>query len=122
MCNAEVNETCKTVLQIFSPAHTMPKLCGKCQKNKAVLKRPKTLEQICRECFFEIFEDEIHQTIVSAKLFKKGEKVAIAASGIIIFLELSICKCVLILITKKLCSLPVLKISEIVNLILIICF
>ena len=62
----------------------MPKLCGRCNKNRAVLKRPKTLEQICRECFFEVFEDEIHQTIVNAKLFKPGEKVAIAASGIIL--------------------------------------
>ncbi len=82
----------------------MPKLCGKCQKNKAVLKRPKTLEQICRECFFEIFEEEIHQTIVSAKLFKKGEKVAIAASGILIVPEL-FCKCVKFK-SLEICSLP----------------
>jgi cytoplasmic tRNA 2-thiolation protein 1 len=33
------------------------------------------------ECFFTVFEEEIHYTIVSNKLFKPGEKVAIAASG-----------------------------------------
>ena len=37
--------------------------------------------QLCRECFYEVFEEEVHQTIVSNKLFKAGEKVAIGASG-----------------------------------------
>jgi cytoplasmic tRNA 2-thiolation protein 1 len=36
---------------------------------------------ICRECFYRVFEDEIHEAIVSTKLFKRGERVAIAASG-----------------------------------------
>lgn len=55
--------------------------CGWCKDAKAVLKRPKTGALICKECFYEQFEDEIHQTIVSNKLFKRGERVAIAASG-----------------------------------------
>ena len=37
--------------------------------------------QLCRECFYEVFEEEVHQTIVRNKLFKAGEKVAIGASG-----------------------------------------
>lgn len=37
--------------------------------------------QICRECFFSVFEDEIHNTIVENSLFKPGERVAVAASG-----------------------------------------
>lgn len=37
--------------------------------------------QICRECFYIVFEDEIHQTIVENSLFKAGERVAIGASG-----------------------------------------
>lgn len=36
---------------------------------------------MCKECFYEAFEDEIHDTIVSAKLFKPGQRVAVAASG-----------------------------------------
>ena len=36
---------------------------------------------VCMECFFIVFEEEIHHTIVSNDLFKRGEKVAIAASG-----------------------------------------
>jgi len=58
-----------------------PKLCAYCQKQKPALKRPKTGDMVCRECFFVRFEDEIHETIVKNKLFKRGERVAIAASG-----------------------------------------
>uniref|UniRef100_A0A0E0C491 Cytoplasmic tRNA 2-thiolation protein 1 C-terminal domain-containing protein n=1 Tax=Oryza meridionalis TaxID=40149 RepID=A0A0E0C491_9ORYZ len=34
-----------------------------------------------RECFYIVFEDEIHQTIVENNLFKPGDRVAIGASG-----------------------------------------
>ncbi|PNW71715.1 hypothetical protein CHLRE_16g666100v5 [Chlamydomonas reinhardtii] len=46
-----------------------------------MLNRPKTQEQVCRECFFTAFEEEVHQTIVDNKLFKHGERLAVAASG-----------------------------------------
>jgi hypothetical protein len=59
----------------------MVKLCVLCAKNRAVLKRPKTGQQICQECFFYVFETEIHHTIQDTQLFKRGEKVAIGASG-----------------------------------------
>ncbi|KAI9141238.1 hypothetical protein BKA69DRAFT_1028768 [Paraphysoderma sedebokerense] len=59
----------------------MPKLCILCQTNRAVLKRPKTGQQICKPCFYTVFETEIHHTIIDNQLFKKGERVAIAASG-----------------------------------------
>ncbi|GIM11593.1 hypothetical protein Vretimale_15091, partial [Volvox reticuliferus] len=58
-----------------------PRSCIKCQSSKAMLKRPKTQEQVCRGCFFTLFEEEVHETIVQTKLFKPGERVAIAASG-----------------------------------------
>uniref|UniRef100_A0A3Q4FZY0 Cytosolic thiouridylase subunit 1 homolog (S. pombe) n=1 Tax=Neolamprologus brichardi TaxID=32507 RepID=A0A3Q4FZY0_NEOBR len=59
----------------------MPVQCSSCSEKRAVLKRPKTGHSLCKECFFWAFEEEIHQTIVSAKLFKPGESVGIAASG-----------------------------------------
>lgn len=59
----------------------MVQLCGRCNSQKAALRRPKTFVQLCQECFFQVFEDEVHQTIVTNKLFKPGEKVAIGASG-----------------------------------------
>jgi len=59
----------------------MVKFCGLCKVQKAILKRPKTGDMICKECFFRVFEEEIHHTIISNNLFKPGERVAIAASG-----------------------------------------
>lgn len=56
-------------------------LCSWCQKTNAALRRPKTGATICKECFYEQFELEVHQTITENKLFKAGDKVAIAASG-----------------------------------------
>ncbi|EST09020.1 tRNA(Ile)-lysidine/2-thiocytidine synthase [Kalmanozyma brasiliensis GHG001] len=58
-----------------------PKLCVICNAERAVLRRPKTAQQICRECFFYVFETEVHHTIVSNNLFKRGDRVAIGASG-----------------------------------------
>uniref|UniRef100_A0A061QUI8 Cytoplasmic tRNA 2-thiolation protein 1 n=1 Tax=Tetraselmis sp. GSL018 TaxID=582737 RepID=A0A061QUI8_9CHLO len=59
----------------------MPRLCQKCGLARPALKRPKTFEQLCKECFFTCFESEVHNTIQSNKLFKPGDKVAIGASG-----------------------------------------
>jgi cytoplasmic tRNA 2-thiolation protein 1 len=59
----------------------MVRNCVICNCRKAALKRPKTGEMICKECFFYVFETEIHTTIINNKLFRRGEKVAIAASG-----------------------------------------
>ncbi|KAH6894306.1 hypothetical protein B0T10DRAFT_480134 [Thelonectria olida] len=58
-----------------------PTSCVRCQKNRAVVKRPKNHHKLCRECFIKVFEDEVHHTITSSKLFFPGEKVAIGASG-----------------------------------------
>lgn len=54
--------------------------CRYCDQ-KACLKRPKTGDALCKECFYKAFEEEIHFTISSAKLFNPGDKVAIGASG-----------------------------------------
>ncbi|PHH66559.1 hypothetical protein CDD81_7034 [Ophiocordyceps australis] len=60
----------------------MPPLpCVRCRGDRAVVKRPKNHEKLCRECFLTVFEDEVHHTITSSKLFFSGEKVAIGASG-----------------------------------------
>ncbi|OCB86529.1 hypothetical protein A7U60_g6425 [Sanghuangporus baumii] len=58
-----------------------PRSCALCHKAKAILKRPKTGQQICKECFFYVFETEVHNTITDAKLFDPGDRVAIGASG-----------------------------------------
>lgn len=56
-------------------------LCQLCHGRKAVVKRPKNLQKLCKECFYVVFETEIHNTIVEAGLFHRGERVAIGASG-----------------------------------------
>ena len=56
-------------------------VCVYCADAPAVLKRPKTSDLICRSCFLARFEEEVHDTITSQRLFRAGERVAIAASG-----------------------------------------
>ncbi|KAL1747743.1 hypothetical protein HDZ31DRAFT_31141 [Schizophyllum fasciatum] len=58
-----------------------PKTCALCKTAKAILRRPKTGQQICKDCFFYVFETEVHNTIVDARLFQRGNRVAIGASG-----------------------------------------
>ena len=36
---------------------------------------------MCKECFFSVFEEEIHRTIINGNLFTAGDRVAIGASG-----------------------------------------
>ncbi len=50
----------------------MVRLCGHCGMQRA---------QLCRECFYAALEEEVHQTITGARLFRPGERVAVAASG-----------------------------------------
>ncbi|KAF7531343.1 hypothetical protein G7054_g8979 [Neopestalotiopsis clavispora] len=58
-----------------------PALCAICKTQRAMIKRPKNHQKLCKSCFIQIFEDEVHHTITSSKLFYSGEKVAIGASG-----------------------------------------
>jgi cytoplasmic tRNA 2-thiolation protein 1 len=58
-----------------------PVLCELCKTQRALIKRPKNHQKLCKACFLQIFEDEVHHTISSSKLFYPGEKVAIGASG-----------------------------------------
>uniref|UniRef100_A0A060TCQ2 Cytoplasmic tRNA 2-thiolation protein 1 n=1 Tax=Blastobotrys adeninivorans TaxID=409370 RepID=A0A060TCQ2_BLAAD len=59
----------------------LKRVCEICHSEKPSLKRPKTGQKICKQCFFNVFETEIHNTIVDTNLFYRGEKVAIGASG-----------------------------------------
>lgn len=59
----------------------MGRTCSACNANRAAVKRPKTGAAVCKECFFQQFEDEVHETIISHELFERGDRVAIGASG-----------------------------------------
>ena len=67
----------------FSPTtSTMaPTTCFNCKEARAVIIRPKNRHKLCRACFLDVFETEVHETITSTNLFYPGERVAIGASG-----------------------------------------
>ena len=58
-----------------------PTTCGLCNDARAVVIRPKNHDKVCKTCFVKVFENEVHETIVSSSLFQRGERVAIGASG-----------------------------------------
>lgn len=58
-----------------------PTPCQRCQTARALIVRPKNHQRLCKSCFLDIFESEIHHTITSNALFYPGEQVAIGASG-----------------------------------------
>ncbi|CAG5158748.1 uncharacterized protein ALTATR162_LOCUS5235 [Alternaria atra] len=58
-----------------------PSPCALCKVNRALILRPKDHSKLCKTCFISVFETEIHHTITTNSLFKRGEKVAIGASG-----------------------------------------
>ena len=58
-----------------------PALCAVCQVERALIKRPKNHQKLCKRCFIQIFEDEVHHTITSSNIFFPGERIAIGASG-----------------------------------------
>ncbi|VDM66450.1 unnamed protein product [Strongylus vulgaris] len=51
-----------------------------CSSN-AVVKRALDEAPLCAKCFTEGFERHVHETISAANLFRRGERVAIGASG-----------------------------------------
>ena len=58
-----------------------PAPCALCHVNRALIIRPKNHQKLCKACFINIFESEIHNTIRANSLFSPGERVAIGASG-----------------------------------------
>lgn len=58
-----------------------PPLCAICETARALVKRPKNGQKLCKACFITIFEEEIHHTITTMKLFSPGDRIAIGASG-----------------------------------------
>ncbi|KAF7719959.1 Cytoplasmic tRNA 2-thiolation protein 1 [Penicillium ucsense] len=58
-----------------------PTACFNCKEARAVIIRPKNRHKLCRACFLQVFETEVHETIIGTNLFYPGERVAIGASG-----------------------------------------
>ncbi|KAF1984212.1 PP-loop ATPase superfamily protein [Aulographum hederae CBS 113979] len=58
-----------------------PSPCALCHTNRALILRPKNHQKLCKPCFINTFEAEIHHIITANKLFHRGERIAIGASG-----------------------------------------
>lgn len=58
-----------------------PVPCAICKASRALIIRPKNHQKLCKACFIEVFEAEIHHTITSTSLFSPGDRIAIGASG-----------------------------------------
>jgi cytoplasmic tRNA 2-thiolation protein 1 len=58
-----------------------PVPCAICKTSRALIIRPKNHQKLCKTCFITIFEEEIHHTITSTKLFSPEDRIAIGASG-----------------------------------------
>ena len=58
-----------------------PTPCALCHTSRALIIRPKNHQKLCKTCFLNLFETEIHNTITSNSLFHPGERIAIGASG-----------------------------------------
>jgi cytoplasmic tRNA 2-thiolation protein 1 len=58
-----------------------PVPCAICKTSRALIIRPKNHQKLCKWCFITIFEEEIHHTVTSTKLFTPGDRIAIGASG-----------------------------------------
>ncbi|CAI5447416.1 unnamed protein product [Caenorhabditis angaria] len=76
----------KDAAGVISPKMVPPrKGPPQCQEpecsSPAKVKMAKNGAQLCGPCFTRRFEDDVHQTIVENQLFKRGERVAIGASG-----------------------------------------
>lgn len=56
-------------------------LCENCFIEKSIICRPKNHMKVCKKCFFELFETEVHETIIKNNLFQKDEKILLAVSG-----------------------------------------
>ncbi|AFN82733.1 Adenine nucleotide alpha hydrolase [Encephalitozoon romaleae SJ-2008] len=56
-------------------------VCVRCNTSQAIVIRAKDRAKVCKSCFFEGFEVDVHETIVSSGMFRKGDKVGIGMSG-----------------------------------------
>ena len=59
----------------------MQRLCEVCHESKPSVKRPKTGQVVCKPCFYDLIESEVHETITTTNLFHPGETIAVGASG-----------------------------------------
>lgn len=58
-----------------------PPSCSRCASHRAEVKRPRTGALVCKTCFFDQVEEEVHHAIEREKMFRPGDVIACGASG-----------------------------------------
>lgn len=55
--------------------------CSVCATAKAIILRSKDKTKVCKECFFTLFEGEMHDLITETGMFPRGSRVGLGISG-----------------------------------------
>lgn len=55
--------------------------CQNCFTGRAIVLRSKSRDKVCKECFFLLFEEDVHRTIVDTNMFTKGQTIGVGISG-----------------------------------------
>lgn len=55
--------------------------CEECGTSRAVILRSRDKKKVCKECFYTLFEEEIHKLIIETNMFPRGTRVGIGISG-----------------------------------------
>ncbi|CAD26267.1 similarity to HYPOTHETICAL PROTEIN YGW1_yeast [Encephalitozoon cuniculi GB-M1] len=55
--------------------------CMVCGISKAIIVRPRGKNKVCKTCFLDGFEADVHETIVASGMFQKGDRIGIGVSG-----------------------------------------
>ncbi|AFM98011.1 adenine nucleotide alpha hydrolase [Encephalitozoon hellem ATCC 50504] len=55
--------------------------CMRCNMSQAIVIRAKDRTKVCKSCFFKGFEADVHETITSSGMLRKGDRVGVGMSG-----------------------------------------
>ncbi|ANQ09269.1 Cytoplasmic tRNA 2-thiolation protein 1 [Plasmodium coatneyi] len=55
--------------------------CEQCGEKNVCMMKPSNRKKLCRDCFTEGFEEDVHATIVKKNMFHEKDKICIAVSG-----------------------------------------
>lgn len=55
--------------------------CDSCGVKSPQIRRGITGESLCKSCFIEAFENEVHSVIMRHNVFQRGDRVAVGVSG-----------------------------------------
>lgn len=66
--------------QLF-PGNPSPMACECCGVRRAAIVRSRDRARVCKECFYELFETEIHELLTATNMFPRGTRVGVGISG-----------------------------------------